>query len=77
MQLNVVADRIMPGVTCILIRDDIGFCFSVRFFFGMFIDRCLSFILFFLLVIVLSVLRFKDYDYPFGIFKLFFDSYFE
>ena len=26
----------------------------------------------FLLAIVLSVLRFTDYDYPFGIFKLFF-----
>ena len=36
-----------------------------------FIYRCLSFGLF-LLVIVLSVhLRFKDSDYPFGIFKLF------
>ena len=36
-----------------------------------FVDRCLSFILF-LLVIVLSVLlRYTDSDYPFGIFKLF------
>jgi hypothetical protein len=34
-----------------------------------FVDRCLSF---FLLAIVLSVLRFTDSDYPFGIFKLFF-----
>ena len=34
-----------------------------------FVDRCLSF---FLLAIVLSVLlRFTDYDYPFGILKLF------
>jgi hypothetical protein len=39
-----------------------------------FVDRCLSFCPFvlFLLAIVLSVLlRFTDYDYPFGIFKLF------
>ena len=35
-----------------------------------FVDRCLSFVLF-LLTIVLSVLRFTDSDYPFGIFKLF------
>ena len=36
-----------------------------------FVDRCLSFCTFFLLAIVLSVLRFTDSDYPFGIFKLF------
>ena len=35
-----------------------------------FVDRFLSFVLF-LLVIVLSVLRFTDSDGPFGIFKLF------
>jgi hypothetical protein len=35
-----------------------------------FVDRCLSFCPFFL-AIVLSVLRFMDSDYPFGIFKLF------
>ena len=34
-----------------------------------FVDRCLFFVLF-LLVIVLSLLRFTDSDYPFGIFKL-------
>jgi hypothetical protein len=34
-----------------------------------FVDRCLFF---FLLAIVLSVLRFTDSDYPFSIFKLFF-----
>ena len=34
-----------------------------------FVDRCLSFCL---LAIVLSVLRYMDSDYPFGIFKLFF-----
>ena len=33
-----------------------------------FVDRCLSF---FRLAIVLSVLRFTDFYYPFGIFKLF------
>jgi len=38
-----------------------------------FVDRCLSFCTFFLLTIVLSVLlRYTDSDYPFGIFKLFF-----
>ena len=37
-----------------------------------FVDRCLSFCTFFLLVIVLSVLlQYTDSDYPFGIFKLF------
>jgi hypothetical protein len=36
-----------------------------------FVDRCLTFVLF-LLVVVLSVLfRFTDSDNPFGIFKLF------
>jgi hypothetical protein len=40
-----------------------------------FVDRCLSFVLF-LLAIVLSVLfRFTDSDYPFGIFKLFSKSF--
>jgi len=37
----------------------------------MFVDRCLSFVLF-VLIIVLSVLIFTDSDYPFGFFKLFF-----
>jgi hypothetical protein len=39
-----------------------------------FVDRCLSFLAFvlFLMAIVLSVLRYTDSDYPFGIFKLFF-----
>jgi len=38
-----------------------------------FVDRCLSLCTFFLLAIVLSVLlRYTDYDYPFGIFKLFY-----
>jgi hypothetical protein len=36
-----------------------------------FVDSCLSFCPF-SLVIVLSVLRYTDSDYPFGIFKLFF-----
>ena len=36
------------------------------------LDRCLSFFSFFNLIIVLSVLlRFTDFDYLFGIFKLF------
>ena len=35
------------------------------------VDRCFCFSTFFLLNIVLSVLlRYRDYDYPFGIFKL-------
>ena len=38
-----------------------------------FVDRCLSFCTF-SFVIVLSVLRFTDSDYPFGIFKLFFQK---
>ena len=39
-----------------------------------FVDRCWSFLAFvlFLMAIVLSVLRYTDSDYPFGIFKLFF-----
>ena len=37
-----------------------------------FADHCLSFVLFFGLVIVLSVLRYTASDYPFGIIKLFF-----
>jgi hypothetical protein len=35
-----------------------------------FVDRCLS-LCTFLLAIVLSVLRYTDSDYPFGVFKLF------
>ena len=35
-----------------------------------FVDRCLSFCLFHLAIVV-SVLRFTDYHYPFGIFKFF------
>jgi hypothetical protein len=38
-----------------------------------FVDHCLSFLSFFLLAIMLSVLRFTDSDYPIGIFKLFFN----
>jgi hypothetical protein len=38
-----------------------------------FVDRCLSFCTFFL-SIVLSVLRFTDSDYLFGIFKLFYKN---
>jgi hypothetical protein len=35
------------------------------------VDRCFSFSTFFLLIMVLSVLlRYRDYDYPFGIFEL-------
>ena len=38
-----------------------------------FVDRCLSFCTFPFLAIMLSVhLRYTDSDYPFGIFKLFF-----
>jgi len=51
----------------------VAFCLFVCFFFILFVkcfvDRCLSF---FLVAIVLSgLLQFTDYDYPFGIFKLF------
>ena len=38
-----------------------------------FVDRCLSFCTF-SLAIVLSVLRYTDSDYPFGIFKLFLNN---
>jgi hypothetical protein len=37
-----------------------------------FVDYCLVFVLF-LMAIVLSVLRYTDSDYPFGIFKLVLD----
>ena len=40
-----------------------------------FVDRCLSFCTF-AVAIVLSVLRYTDSDYPFVIFKLFFQHYF-
>jgi hypothetical protein len=43
---------------------------SWNFFNNVMFYRCLSFCLF-LLSIMLSVLRFTDSDYPFGIFKLF------
>jgi hypothetical protein len=36
-----------------------------------FVDRCLSFCIFFLLAIVFSILRYTDSDCPFGIFNLF------
>ena len=39
-----------------------------------FVDRCLSVCTFFLLAIVLfDLLRYTDFDYPFGIFKLFYN----
>jgi len=38
---------------------------------------CRSLFVLFLLAIVLSVLRYMDSDYPFGIFKLFFTSLLE
>jgi hypothetical protein len=41
-----------------------------------FVDCCLFFCTF-LLAIVLSVLRYTDSDYPFGIFKLFFLGYYQ
>ena len=42
-----------------------------------FVDRCLSFCIFFLFAIVLSVLLlYTDHDYTFGIFKLFFQTFF-
>ena len=45
-------------------------------FFLEFVDRCLSFFIFFILVIWCSVLpRLTDYDCPFGIFKLFLHTY--
>ena len=40
-----------------------------------FVDRCLSFVLF-LFAIVLSVLRYTDSDYPSGIFKLFWNTFY-
>ena len=50
-----------------------GSCYSIFSFKCMF---CRSLLVIFLLSIVLSVLlRFADYDYPFGIFKLFLNSF--
>ena len=36
-----------------------------------FVDRCLSFVLFRLAIVLSVLLRYTDYDYPFGIIKLF------
>ena len=36
-----------------------------------FVDRCLTFFLFLLKIVLSVLLRFTDSDYPFGIFKLF------
>ena len=36
-----------------------------------FVDRCLSFVLFLLTIVLFVLLRYTDSDYPFGIFKLF------
>ena len=35
-----------------------------------FVDRCLSFLLFLLAIVLSVLLRFTDSDYPFGLFKL-------
>jgi hypothetical protein len=44
----------------------------------MFVDLCLFVLLsFFRLAIMLSVLRFTDSDYPFGVFKLFLKLFLE
>jgi len=56
--------------TWVHLRFSMGFMLLVLYWCVCFVDRCLSFVLF-LLVIVLSVLRITDSDYPFGIFKLF------
>ena len=36
-----------------------------------FVDHCLSFVLFILAIVLPVLLRFTDFDYPFGIFNLF------
>jgi hypothetical protein len=40
-----------------------------------FVDRCLSLVLYLLVIVLSVVLRFTDSDYPFGIFKLFLRPY--
>ena len=39
-----------------------------------FVDRCLSFVLFLLAIVLSVLLRYTDSDFPFGIFKLFFTN---
>ena len=41
------------------------------FFYVCFVDRCLSFCTFFLAIVLSVLLRYIDFDCPFGIFKLF------
>jgi hypothetical protein len=41
-----------------------------------FVDRCLSFVPFRLVIVLSVLLPFTDSDYPFGIFKLFFQFVF-
>jgi hypothetical protein len=36
-----------------------------------FVDRCLSFVLFFMAIVLSVFLRYTDSDYPFSVFKLF------
>ena len=48
-----------------------GSCYSIFCFMCMFCRSLFVLLSFFLLVIVLSVFRFTDSDYPFGIFELF------
>jgi len=40
-----------------------------------FVDRCLSFVLFLLAIMLSGLLRFTNSDYPFVIFKLFFSQH--
>ena len=49
-----------------------GSCYSIfSFMFGLQIDVC-SFVFFLLVIVLFVLLRYMDFDYPFGIFKLFF-----
>jgi len=45
--------------------------YNVRYLYACFVDRCLSFCTFFLAIVLSVLLRYRDSDYPFGIFKLF------
>jgi hypothetical protein len=47
-------------------------CYSIYGFYVCFVDRCLSFVLFLLAILLSVLLRYTDSDYPFGIFSDYF-----
>ena len=58
------APEVKPGFSWVRVTRSLALC-------ACFVDRCLSFCTFLLAIVLSVLLRYMDYDYTFGIFKLF------